>query len=145
MGETRFRIDAENVVHETVDGEVIAIDLGNGNYYSLAGSAPAIWDLLAGGATETEICGALAVKFEADAGTLRSEVSALLGKLAESGLVVTTEGATPERATTSEGGGNGAKAPFEPPRLERYTDMKDYFLLDPIHEVDTTGWPRPAA
>ena len=37
------------------------------------------------------------------------------------------------------------KAAFEAPRLERYTDMKDYFLLDPIHEVDTAGWPQPAA
>ena len=40
---------------------------------------------------------------------------------------------------------SGEKVAFEPPRLERYTDMKDYFLLDPIHEVDTAGWPRPAA
>jgi hypothetical protein len=54
--------------------------------------------MLARGATETEICSALAARFDA-----------------------------------------------EPPRLERYTDMKDYFLLDPIHEVDTAGWPRPAA
>ncbi len=143
MGESRFRIDAENVVHETVDGEVIAIDLGNGNYYSLAGSAPAIWDLLAGGATEAEICDALAARFDADAETIRNEVSTLLGKLGESGLVVSSEdgGAAPAPAA----GGDGAKLPFEPPRLERYTDMKDYFLLDPIHEVDTAGWPRPAA
>jgi hypothetical protein len=145
VGETRFRIDAENVVHEAVDGEVIAIDLGNGNYYSLAGSAPAVWDLLAVGATETEICEALAIKFDADAETIRGEVASLIGKLGESGLVLSSEDATPERATASKGDGSGDKAPFEPPRLERYTDMKDYFLLDPIHEVDTTGWPRPAA
>jgi hypothetical protein len=36
VSETRFRIDAENVVHETVNGEVIAIEVGNGSYYSLA-------------------------------------------------------------------------------------------------------------
>ena len=41
--------------------------------------------------------------------------------------------------------GSDEKAAFEAPRLERYNDMKDYFLLDPIHEVDTAGWPRPAA
>jgi hypothetical protein len=145
VGETRFRIDAENVVHETVDGEVIAIDLGNGSYYSLAGSAPAVWDLLGTGATETEICVALAVKFDAGAETIRSEVSALLGELGESGLVVSSEDAVTAPGAAGEAAGNGAKVPFEPPRLERYTDMKDYFLLDPIHEVDTTGWPRPAA
>jgi hypothetical protein len=143
VSETRFRIDAENVVHEMVDGEVIAIDLGNGSYYSLAGSAPAIWALLARGATESEICDALAIRFDADAEAIRAEVSTLLEKLGESGLVVSTEdaGGGPVAADCAD----GAKVPLEPARLERYTDMKDYFLLDPIHEVDTAGWPRPAA
>ena len=143
MSENRFCIDSENVVHETVDGEVIAIDLGNGSYYSLAGSAPAIWDLLARGATEGEICTALAARFDADAETIRGEVSILLGKLVENNLVVSSADAVAE--PVAGGDLNGAKVPFEPPRLERYTDMKDYFLLDPIHEVDTAGWPRPAA
>jgi hypothetical protein len=26
--------------------------------------------------------------------------------------------------------------------LERYTDMQELLLLDPIHDVDQTGWPR---
>lgn len=142
MSETRFRIDAENVVHETVDGEVIAIDLANGSYYSLAGSGPAIWDILARGATESEICDALATRFEADAQTIRGEVSTLLEKLGESGLVIAAGDAAGEPVAVD---GGGDEAPFEPARLERYTDMKDYFLLDPIHEVDTAGWPRPAA
>lgn len=143
MSEIRFRINAENVVHETVDGEVIAIDLDNGSYYSLAGSAPAIWELLARGVTEPEVCEALGVKFDADAETIRGEVSTLIEKLRESGLVVSTEDAPGEPVAGA--GEDGPKAPFEPARVERYTDMKDYFLLDPIHEVDTAGWPRPAA
>jgi len=139
----RFRIDAENVVHETVDGEVIAIDLTNGSYYSLSGSGPAIWGLLAVGGDEEEIAAALAVRFDGDPARIRSEVAALLEELVESSLVVAVDGA----AATSqpEVDCNGAKPAFEPPKLERYTDMKDYFLLDPIHEVDTAGWPRPAA
>ena len=31
---------------------------------------------------------------------------------------------------------------FEAPSLEKYTDMQDLVLLDPVHEVDQTGWPR---
>jgi hypothetical protein len=143
VSDTRFRINVENVVHETVDGEVIAIDLVDGSYYSLAGSAPAIWELLAGGATEAEICAALAARFDADAATIRGEVSTILAKLVESGLIVPGEDGS--SAPVSEANGSGARGSFEPPRLERYTDMKDYFLLDPIHEVDSAGWPRPAA
>ena len=33
---------------------------------------------------------------------------------------------------------------FETPVLEKYTDMAELLLLDPIHDVDATGWPHPA-
>ncbi len=143
MALQRFRINAENVVHETVDGELIAIDLANGSYYSLAGSGPAIWEQLTVGGDEEEIGAALAARFDGDPAEIRSEVAALLEKLVESGLVVAVDDAA--EMSQPAANGNGEKLPFEPPKLERYTDMKDYFLLDPIHEVDTAGWPRPAA
>jgi hypothetical protein len=141
LSESRFRIGPE-IVHETVDGEVIAIDLANGSYYSLAGSGPAIWELLANGVSEAEIGTTLAGQFEAGESEIGAAVSALLGQLQENGLIVSEAGAA---ASLPAAAGTGEKAPFEAPRLERYTDMKDYFLLDPIHEVDTAGWPRPAA
>jgi Coenzyme PQQ synthesis protein D (PqqD) len=141
VSEPRFRVGPE-IVHETVDGEVIAIDLTSGSYYSLAGSGPAVWEALGSGASEAEIGAVLSGQFEADDEAIGNAVSALLGQLRESGLIVsderTGEAAAPAAAP-------GEKAPFEAPRLERYTDMKDYFLLDPIHEVDAAGWPRPAA
>jgi hypothetical protein len=31
---------------------------------------------------------------------------------------------------------------FEPPVLEKFTDMQDLILLDPVHEVDERGWPH---
>jgi len=33
------------------------------------------------------------------------------------------------------------KTVFNVPVLNKYTDMQDLLLLDPIHEVDATGWP----
>ena len=141
MSEQRLRIDTENVVHETVDGELIAIDLSGGSYYSLSGSGPAIWSLLLGGATETEVCEALALAYEGEPEAIRGAVASLFEQLLESGLAVPGDGAGEARALDAP----AEKAAFEPPKLERYTDMKDYFLLDPIHEVDAAGWPRPAA
>jgi hypothetical protein len=35
-------------------------------------------------------------------------------------------------------------AEFHAPVLQVYSDMQDLLLLDPIHEVDATGWPMPA-
>ncbi|HEX7245025.1 MAG TPA: PqqD family protein [Solirubrobacterales bacterium] len=141
MGEPRYRISPE-IVHEEVDGEVIAIDLGDGSYYSIAGSGPAIWELLVAGASEAEIGDALAARHGIEPGEVAAEATAFLAELEANGLAVRGE----------EGAGN-CVAPalkpsadgYEPPRLEHYTDMKDYFLLDPIHEVDPAGWPKPAA
>jgi hypothetical protein len=31
---------------------------------------------------------------------------------------------------------------FKPPLVNKYTDMQDLLLLDPIHEVDEKGWPE---
>ncbi len=142
MSEPRFRVSPE-IVHETVDGEVIAIDLGNGSYYSLAGSGPAIWELLLAGATAAEIQRSLAARFDAGEGEIESAVGSLLEQLGERGLVVGDEAGEAEGQAIPAG--NGERTAFEPPRLEHYDDMKDYFLLDPIHEVDPAGWPRPAA
>jgi hypothetical protein len=141
LSEQRFRIGPE-IVHEVVDDEVIAIDLASGSYYSLAGSGPAIWQLLGRGAGEAEIATALAGQFEAEKAEIDTAVSALLGQLQENGLIVSEVGAAVDAPAAPS---QNQKTPFEAPRLERYTDMKDYFLLDPIHEVDTAGWPRPAA
>ncbi len=142
MSEERFRIGPE-IVHETVDGEVIAIDLANGSYYSLAGSGPTVWELLGQGATEAEVREALAARYEGDETEIASAVATLLGGLREHALILAAEegeGAGPS-ATVAD----GEKRPFEAPRLERYDDMKDYFLLDPIHEVNPeAGWPEPA-
>jgi hypothetical protein len=34
------------------------------------------------------------------------------------------------------------EVPFEPPILERFDDMQELLLLDPVHEVsDEEGWP----
>lgn len=142
MSEARFRIGPE-IVHETVDGEVIAIDLANGSYYSLAGSGPVVWELLGRGVTEAEAAEALAARFDGDEGEIGKAVAKLFADLREHALILAVEeeeAPGPPPAVPS-----GERAPFEAPRLEPYDDMRDYFLLDPIHEVDTTGWPRPAA
>jgi hypothetical protein len=40
---------------------------------------------------------------------------------------------------------DGKRSPFEAPRLDRYDDMRDLLLADPIHDADTAGWPNLSA
>lgn len=46
-----------------VDGEIVLMSLARGNYYGLAGTARAIWDLLESPRQFNEICKLLAKKY----------------------------------------------------------------------------------
>ena len=73
-------------------------------------------------------------------------VSGLLEELTTASLIV------PAPETNSNGAGpaaNGAgpakpQAQYAAPKLSTYTDMQELLLLDPIHEVDESGWPAQA-
>ena len=43
MSNTRVRVNGPDVMHETIDGEVIVINLTSGNYYSVRGVGADIW------------------------------------------------------------------------------------------------------
>ena len=134
MAGPRFTINSKDVVHENIDGEVIAIDLGRGSYYSLAGGAADVWSMLEAGASAEQLVSAF--DGGADRATVEREVRDLLERLEAEALVV----------PAGEAGGGGPPAaaiPYRPPVFEKYEDMQDYFLLDPIHEVGSAGWPQP--
>lgn len=138
-----MRVNAPHVIHESIDGEVIVIDLGTGNYYSLKGSGADVWDALAraGSVTQAALVDALAARFDARREELDAGVTALLADLRQEGLIVddATNGAAPEAIAPDP---SVAKSVFTPPQLEKFTDMQDLVLLDPVHEVDATGWPQ---
>ena len=47
----RYRINSPPVIHQTLDGEVIVVNLDTGTYYSLVGTGAAIWDAVERGAS----------------------------------------------------------------------------------------------
>ncbi len=73
-----------------------------------------------------------------------------MAELGREGLVERSEGAgesvAPDPAA-ARGNGHQDSLAFEAPKLEKFTDMQDLVLLDPVHEVDDVGWPaaRPDA
>jgi len=139
--QTRYRVDARNVVHETIEGEVIVIHLLNGSYYSLGGGAPEIWEHLLSGASSEQLAAAIPARGAAD-GEVAKAVDEFLAALLEDGLIVADGDGAPVNGAPAAGRAEGA---WVPPAFERYTDMKDFFLLDPIHEVDAAGWPNRQA
>jgi hypothetical protein len=137
-------VDPVQVVHETIDDEVIIIQLDRANYYSLAGSGREIWLMICAGLTPAAIVERLEAAYQGDNGDVAADFRQLLAQLSEEGLV--QEGATGASATPSNGGppidaSVPAGGTYAPPKLEKYTDMQDFLLIDPIHDVAAEGWP----
>lgn len=139
-----FRIDAQSVIFERFEGEVIAIHLDRGIYYSLNATAADIFELISGQPAREEIIAALEQKYSAEDGKVRDEVTRFLEALQAEGLI---------QAAPSRGEGavlaimeGGVKPVFDTPAMAVHRDMQELFLLDPVHDVADTGWPeqRPA-
>jgi coenzyme PQQ synthesis protein D (PqqD) len=142
-----YRINSPHVVAETLDGETTIVDLESGTYYALNASGSLIWDGLVAGAEPQEASQALASAYGLDRDEAARAVDELTGGLADAKLIVPADksasnGSRPEpAATNSDGAANGK--PYAVPELSTYTDMQELLLLDPIHEVDESGWPTP--
>jgi hypothetical protein len=134
------RVNAPQVIHEAIDGEVIIINLTSGNYYSLKGSGAEIWQLVQGVASAGEIVETLSSRYGQQA-EIESSVSDFLAHLEREGLTAPGD-ASARTATPTDAPTPGQAASFVPPSLEKFTDMQDLVLLDPVHEVDATGWPQ---
>jgi hypothetical protein len=139
----RFDVDSRRVVHETIDGETILIQLETGTYYTLAGAGPDIWALLAEGSSEDEVAAEMQRRHPGDPHAVAMAISKLVADLVREKLLAPAaarNGRVPVAppARTEPG-------PFEAPELKKYTDMEYFLLLDPIHEVDQAGWPNERA
>jgi hypothetical protein len=139
-----FRVNSPNVIHETIEGEVILIDLKTGTYYSLRDSGAAVWQAIGQGAGEDVIAAELQSRYNASEEEIRDAVRQLLAQLEGEGLIRADEGEADQAATPSAMGNGSARLPFAAPVLEKHTDMQDLILLDPVHEVGAEGWPHPA-
>ena len=135
-----------NAMHETIDGETIVIDLSTGTYYSLRGAGSAIWNAVASGASPEEVVAELENAYDAGPGEIAAATETFLSELEAEQLIGRGNGAAPASgaAAPSTPVQTSARSPFEQPRLEKYEDLQDIVLLDPVHMVDDHGWPHRA-
>ncbi len=144
---THFRMNIPKVVHEAFDdNEVVIINLDTGSYYSLDKVGAEIWSLIESGASITEIIEGMSCRYEAGSLNIEGAVNLFIEELRQEDLIVPnanerTGGALKANENMKSEPG-AAKLSFQKPVLQKYTDMQDLLLLDPIHEVDETGWPK---
>jgi len=133
-----YRVDEPKVISETFENEIVAINFDSGSYYGMTKAAVEIWSLLRQGVSAETMLRYLTARYDAEPAVIAEATERFLARLRAQELIVETE--TEEAASGTEYPQN-ARRPWEPPELSVYEDMQDLLLLDPIHEVDETGWP----
>ena len=139
LPDTRFRSNQPEVVSESLEDELVIVNLESGNYYSVNAMGAVIWGCVEQGATIVETLQTLSAAYQAPQAEMELAISRFVDDLLQNKLIVPSERDTPCEAKLSshpEG-----MQPFEAPKLNIYSDLQDLLLLDPIHEVDETGWP----
>lgn len=128
---SRFAIRSTQITHQNIDGEVIAIHFDTGIYYSMTGAAAHVWARLVEGASADVLLASFTNR-PADAGAALDD---FLEQLVREGLV--------EKGDGSPSGDAAAEPiPWDVPRFDKFTDISDLIMADPIHDVDEMGWPN---
>jgi hypothetical protein len=141
---TVFRVNSPQVVSETIDGEVVIVNLDKGIYYSLLKTGADVWSRIERHLSRQELMQEVASAYDGNLVEIESAIDEFIGNLLQEELLVIDSqprsiDATNRLEVLATG---GKKQPFDRPIVEKFTDMEDLLLLDPIHEVDVTaGWP----
>jgi hypothetical protein len=141
----RYKVNQE-VIHQTIDGEVIIVNLGSGNYYSLDKIGALIWNYIEKNESVGEMINNIYINYDCTIQELRDAVSELISSLMDEKLILPNPDSHTKGDnihTQLENNPTEQKNKFDKPRLGKYSDMQELLLLDPIHEVDETGWPNP--
>jgi hypothetical protein len=136
----KYRINAPRIAFEHIQDETIIIDFESGTYFSISGIGCEIWELLSGGLDVSSIQQIAKRSFSGAATDIDEGIMQFVDELLQADLIRDAGESSPA-ASEEQVSPSAVKREYVRPILNRYTDMKDLLLLDPIHEVDDQGWP----
>jgi hypothetical protein len=141
----RYRINTPQVAFEVFEDEVVMVNFDNGAYYSINGTGSQLLDLLCRGADEEGLIRHIESRYACDRKTVERDVRAFLASLREERLVSAagSDEASSGNPVPVSVQASAAEAAYKAPAVSKYSDMEDLIMLDPIHEVDESGWPNP--
>ncbi len=141
--EQLLKINEPNVVHDTIDGETIILNLLTGNYFSLDGAGALIWDCIRDTGKWKPAIDILSRENPSLLEEIGQSVAVFVESLKEENLLIPTSmndnlDLSPELENRLVQAGRS----YSKPVLNKYTDMQELLLLDPIHDVNERGWPE---
>jgi hypothetical protein len=96
----RFRLNQPPVIAETIDAEVMIVNLEDGRYYSVTGAGVALWDTLVRGSPMAALRAHAAMLFDAQEAVVVADLDRFVGALLKEGILAT---AAEARCQISEG------------------------------------------
>jgi hypothetical protein len=138
---TLYKVRDRNVVSEIIDEEAIIMDLNTGSYFSSEGPGAVIWDGIVCGFEAAQIKDRVHQAFSAEPGELNKDFETFVASLVANRLVDVTHKIITSGLDWSVPLPPDRRA-YDPPALNKYDDLQNLALLDPIHDVEEAGWPN---
>lgn len=135
-----YRIKALDVHHETIAGETVIVNLASGKYYSLRGVGASIWTLFETGANQAQVIANIAHNYDKEPDAVKGEIEEFISRLKDEELIEPS-GDVNQNRNPEYKPGSEAQA-YQTPNIEVFSDMQELLLIDPVHEVDHSGWPN---
>lgn len=136
----KIELNKASAIYDIIDGDVVIINLINGNYYNLTGTGAYLWDLIRHSNSLNSILNSLINEFDVDATQAERDLRIFLDQLKTEQLIIQTDNSEFDKPNGRKN--TEAKKKYQPPLLETFSDMQDFLLVDPIHEVDENGLPK---
>jgi hypothetical protein len=148
MSEPRaYQIDRSRIIFEQFEDETVLVNTETGYYYSLSNTGSEILHLIEDGCPAEELA-AILFGEPANSEPKWILVEKFIEQLAAENIVIArTANRNGDRrgriAREPDAAIFGPGVDFIPPVLERFDDVRDLLLIDPIHQVDQDfGWPK---
>jgi hypothetical protein len=140
---TRYRANTPRFVDETVDGEALIMDMVTGSYYTCLDSSTMAWEALKNGRALDEVSALLSSAYPISVEEAQRDVEQFVSDLLHEEMLVARDDA-PDASEPTLGNGT-SPGNYQTLRFERYMDLADLILLDPVHDVSDAGWPHEPA
>ncbi len=132
---TTFEVFGANIVSELFEGEVVAVNLDSGNYYSIRHTGAYVWNALITQHILEQIIDVLSQTYQNHSINIANEIKQFVEALQKESLLKVTQNANSQTELAAPTGD------YVSPTIDAFNDMQEILLLDPVHDVDESGWP----
>lgn len=130
------------IIHEVIDGETMLVRLDSGNYYSMNPTGGQVWFFIEKGASESQIVSQFTALYGLDKNA-GEQIGIFIKQLIAEELIFPNGNSPDAKIAFKSDNLQQMTSLFEPPLINKYSDMQELLILDPIHDVSDAGWPNP--